>query len=178
MLSYSAKCFVCLCLFQHRHCFLVGWCTNRSYVIATSDLWLFLHASNLLPLLPNPLPYTNALSTLKILFYDNKNQQRNCKLPSDLLKCLTNTSNHSELRSCVKVKVDILGSPVPNSMYHLCACKATLKITTIIFLLDCLPGPAHSKFIELKIFKNAPLVNYILLECHIYITTAISEKWV
>ena len=32
------------------HCFLVGWCTNKSYVIATSDLWLFIHASNLLSL--------------------------------------------------------------------------------------------------------------------------------
>ena len=31
------------------HCFLVGWCTNKSYAIATSDLWLFIHASNLLP---------------------------------------------------------------------------------------------------------------------------------
>ena len=31
------------------HCFLVGWCTNKSYIIATSDLWLFIHASNLLP---------------------------------------------------------------------------------------------------------------------------------
>jgi len=41
------------------HCFLVGWCTNKSYVIATSDLWLFIHASNLLPLnSPSPLPYT------------------------------------------------------------------------------------------------------------------------
>ena len=40
------------------HCFLVGWCTNKSYVIATSDLWLFIHASNLLPLnSPSPLPY-------------------------------------------------------------------------------------------------------------------------
>ena len=57
MLSCS-KCFVCLCLFQYRHCFLVGWCTNKSYVIATSDLWLFIHASNLLPLhSPSPLPY-------------------------------------------------------------------------------------------------------------------------
>ena len=27
-----------------------GWCTNKSYVIATSDLWLFIHASNLLSL--------------------------------------------------------------------------------------------------------------------------------
>ena len=45
-------CFVCLCLFQHRHCFLVGWCTNKSYVMAASDLWLFIHASNLLPSLP------------------------------------------------------------------------------------------------------------------------------
>ena len=33
------------------HYFLVGWCTNKSYVIATSDLWLFIHASNLLPLI-------------------------------------------------------------------------------------------------------------------------------
>ena len=42
----------------YRHCFLVGWCTNKSYVIATSDLWLFIHASNLLPLnSPSPLPY-------------------------------------------------------------------------------------------------------------------------
>ena len=32
------------------HCFLAGWCTNKSYVIAASDLWLFIHASNLLPL--------------------------------------------------------------------------------------------------------------------------------
>ena len=50
------KCFVCLCLFQHRHCFLVGWCTNKSYVIATSDLWLFNHASNLLPSTHHPTP--------------------------------------------------------------------------------------------------------------------------
>ena len=35
LLSCS-KCFVCLCLFQYRHCFLVGWCTNKSY----SNLWL------------------------------------------------------------------------------------------------------------------------------------------
>ena len=57
LLSCS-KCFVCLCLFQYRHCFLVGWCTNKSYVIATSDLWLFIHASNLLSLYsPSPLPY-------------------------------------------------------------------------------------------------------------------------
>ena len=40
------------------HCFLVGWCTNKSYVIATSDLWLFIHASNLLSLnSPSPFPY-------------------------------------------------------------------------------------------------------------------------
>ena len=57
LLSCS-KCFVCWSLFQYRHCFLVGWCTNKSYVIATSDLWLFIHASNLLSLYsPSPLPY-------------------------------------------------------------------------------------------------------------------------
>ena len=39
------------------HCFLVG--VNKSYVIATSDLWLFIHASNLLPSLPTALPYNN-----------------------------------------------------------------------------------------------------------------------
>ena len=41
-----------------------GWCANKSYVIATSesDLWLFIHASNLLPSLPTPLPYINTLT--------------------------------------------------------------------------------------------------------------------
>ena len=38
------------------HCFLVGCCTNKSYVIATSDLWLFIHASNLLPSTPQTTP--------------------------------------------------------------------------------------------------------------------------
>ena len=37
------------------HCFLVG--VIKGYVIATSDLRLFIHASNVLPLLPTPLPY-------------------------------------------------------------------------------------------------------------------------
>ena len=37
------------------HCFLVG--VNQSYVIAASDLCLFIHASNLIPSLPTPLPY-------------------------------------------------------------------------------------------------------------------------
>ena len=36
-----------------------GWCANKSYVIATSDLWLFIDASNLLPSLPTLLPYTS-----------------------------------------------------------------------------------------------------------------------
>ena len=55
LLSCS-KCFVCLCLFQYRHCFLVGWCTNKSY----SNLWLvtlhpcFQPASPQLPI-PTPL---------------------------------------------------------------------------------------------------------------------------
>ena len=39
---------------ENLHCFLVGWCTNKSYVIANSDLWLFIHASNLLPSTPHP----------------------------------------------------------------------------------------------------------------------------
>ena len=37
------------------HCFLDG--ANKSYVIAASDLWLFIQASNLLPSLPTPLLY-------------------------------------------------------------------------------------------------------------------------
>ena len=65
LLSCS-KCFVCLCLFQYRHCFLVGWYTNKSYVIATSDLWLFIHASSLLPSTPHPhSPTFNLLSNSK-----------------------------------------------------------------------------------------------------------------
>ena len=31
-----------------------GWCANKSYVIATSDLWLFIHAPNLLPSTHHP----------------------------------------------------------------------------------------------------------------------------
>ena len=54
----------CLLVSFLKHCFLVGWCTNKSYVIATSDLWLFIHASNLLPLnSPSPLPYKLLPST-------------------------------------------------------------------------------------------------------------------
>ena len=42
---------------ERLYCFLVG-VQIKSYVIltATSDLWLFIHASNLLPLLTNPAP--------------------------------------------------------------------------------------------------------------------------
>ena len=46
------------------HCFLVG--VNKSYIIiATSDLWLFIHASNLLPSLPTPLPYKQVKKNIK-----------------------------------------------------------------------------------------------------------------
>ena len=39
--------------------YTVSWLVQiKSYVIATSDLWLFIHASNLLPSLPTPLPYS------------------------------------------------------------------------------------------------------------------------
>ena len=44
----------CVHLGESLHCFLVGWCTNKSYVIAASDLWLFIHASNLLLSTPHP----------------------------------------------------------------------------------------------------------------------------
>ena len=63
---------VFMCSSQGR-AYTVSWLvgTNKSYVIAISDLWLFIHASNLLPLnspphsptyiftpqLPTPLPY-------------------------------------------------------------------------------------------------------------------------
>ena len=64
-----SKCFVCLCLFQYRHCFLVGWCTNKSYVIATSDLWLFIHASNLFPSTPHPhSPTLTMLTTIHLMY--------------------------------------------------------------------------------------------------------------
>ena len=42
------------------HCFLVG--TNKSYVITTSDLWLFIHASNL-------LPWFNPLQVYRVFIY-------------------------------------------------------------------------------------------------------------
>ena len=34
----------------------------------------------------------------------------------------------AERRSCVKVEVGVLGSPVPNSPYGLCGRKATLNL--------------------------------------------------
>ena len=40
------------------HCFLVGWCTNKSYVIATSDLWLFM--------LPTCFPLNSPLQNLAL----------------------------------------------------------------------------------------------------------------
>ena len=49
---------VCVHVFisgESLHSLLVG--VIKSYVIATSDLWLFIHAANLLPSLPTPLPY-------------------------------------------------------------------------------------------------------------------------
>ena len=58
-LTFSFCCpfsFVCLCLFQNRHYYLVG--VNKSYIIATADLWLFIDVSNLLRSLTTPLPYT------------------------------------------------------------------------------------------------------------------------
>ena len=38
------------------HCFLVGWCANKSYVIATSDLWLHPCFQPAFPQLPIPTP--------------------------------------------------------------------------------------------------------------------------
>ena len=55
------------------HCFLVGWCTNKSYVIATSDLWLFIHASNLLPSTPHPTPL-HEYYILHIIYHMNGTQ--------------------------------------------------------------------------------------------------------
>ena len=52
------------------HCFLVGWCTNKSYVIATSDLWLFIHASNLLPSTPHPTPLHIVWTRLRLVIHD------------------------------------------------------------------------------------------------------------
>ena len=43
----------------------------------------------------------------------------------DVKQRATRTLNgDTELRSCVKVEVDVLGSPVPNSPYGLCGIKA------------------------------------------------------
>ena len=55
------------------HCFLVGWCTNKSDVTATSDLWLFIHASNLLPLTtPLLLPLLPYIMLARTMIFFNK----------------------------------------------------------------------------------------------------------
>ena len=40
----------------------------------------------------------------------------------------------SELRSCVKVEVAVLGLPLPNSPYGLCGRKATLNLNISVHL--------------------------------------------
>ena len=45
----------------------------------------------------------------------------------DVEQHLPRTNLRSELRSCVKVEVAVLGSLVPNSPYCLCERKATSK---------------------------------------------------
>ena len=44
-----------------------GWRANKSYVIATSDLWLFIHASNLFPSLPTPLHCKSPTRVMNVL---------------------------------------------------------------------------------------------------------------
>ena len=63
-LSFSVSCYLGTNVsdsWESLHCFLIPFPVgvNKSYTIATSDLWLFIHASNLLPSLPTPLPYTS-----------------------------------------------------------------------------------------------------------------------
>ena len=49
-------------------CFLVG--VNKSYVIATSDLWLFIHASNMLPSTPHPTPlHISMMETISAMWW-------------------------------------------------------------------------------------------------------------
>ena len=95
------------------HCFLVGWCTNKSYVIATSDLWLFIHASNLLPLnSPSPRSPTPikrySLTRVKPL-----TQQRYCCSPDVLARnkktpimTISLASNLSQVSHSVSVSLN------------------------------------------------------------------------
>ena len=60
----------------------------------------------------------------------------------------------SELRSCVKVEVDILGSPVPNSPYGLCGRKATLNLNFTLMnpeLRSCVN-------VEVDVLGSPPLI--------------------
>ena len=101
----------CLLVSFPIHCFLVGWCTNKSYVIATSDLWLFIHASNLsIPQLPTPLPYiligsyvlpniSYLFVSLHLLFREMKRYRKERKSEKERLTSNSMSSGHPQLRT-------------------------------------------------------------------------------
>ena len=73
---------------ENLHCFLVG--ANKSCVIATSDLWLFIHASNLLPSLPTPLPYNSIRNKTINKIYENERNINTLLFEDDQLHLKTN----------------------------------------------------------------------------------------
>ena len=89
------------------HCFLVG--ANKSYVIATSDLWLFIHASNLLPVLPTPLPYIK-----------NKTNDNNKKLMSLHFSSLT-LFIHPTIRTNSATLAQTNSMSLSQSLHHYCS---------------------------------------------------------
>ena len=48
---------------------------------------------------------------------------------TDAVKEERNNTTSSELRSCVKIEVAVMGR-VPNSPYGFCGCKATLNLSS------------------------------------------------
>ena len=96
------------------HCFLIGWCKNKSYVIATSDLWLFIHASNLLPLnSPSPLPY-NYIIIIKMANVQSAPELRK-SLPQNSLWWLITFHTFSKACEC--------GLSVPDDVNSDTVCK-------------------------------------------------------
>ena len=71
------------------HCFLVGWCTNKSYVIATSDLWLFIHASNLLLSTPHThSPTIIIIRDISMAAYSLARSWAQCAVKKAAEKCI------------------------------------------------------------------------------------------
>ena len=114
----------------------LGWCTNKSYVIATSDLWLFIHASNLLPSTPHPTPLHKDKS-----FWKNWRPVTLLNIPYKIssscigqrLKSVLPKFRHKDQKGFLKGRV--IGEN--RLLYNALLCTSKHNVRGLFFMVDC-----------------------------------------